>query len=156
MRTGRSGELLYAPPRMDTLLSPAGSLASLTAAAFLAATVVPFSSEAVLFAVLRAHGDLYWPALALATLGNTAGGLSSYLIGRFLGAKKPLIQQPPAQLERMRRWGAPALLFAWLPLVGDALCIAAGWLKLNWLQATLWQAAGRFARYWIVAQGAGL
>lgn len=142
--------MLYARERMDSLFTPAGSLLSLGAAAFLAATVVPFSSEAVLFAVLRTHGDLFWPALVIATAGNTAGGMSSYLVGRFLGAKKPL-----TQLERMRRWGTPALVFAWLPLIGDALCIAAGWLKLNGLQATLWQAAGRFARYWAVAQSAG-
>ena len=43
---------------------------------------------------------------------------------------------------------------AWAPFVGDALCIAAGWLKVNWLGATLFSAAGRLARYWVIAQGA--
>ena len=134
---------------MEALFSPEASLASLLAATFLAATLIPMSSEAALFAVLKLHPYLFWPALGVATLGNTLGGLTSYLIGRFIGAKKPL-----AQVERLRRWGAPALLLAWLPLVGDALCVAAGWLKLNWMQAMLYQAAGRFARYWVVAQGA--
>jgi membrane protein YqaA with SNARE-associated domain len=48
------------------------------------------------------------------------------------------------------------MMLAWLPVVGDALCVAAGWLKLNWLAVLLFQAAGRLARYWAVAQGASL
>jgi membrane protein YqaA with SNARE-associated domain len=127
------------------------SLWSLLAASFIASTLVPLSSEAVLFGVLRLHPELFAAAIAVATLGNTLGGMSSYLIGRFIAQKKPL-----TQLDRMRRWGAPAMLLAWLPVVGDALCVAAGWLKLNWLAVMAFQAAGRLARYWIVAQGASL
>ena len=134
---------------MDSLLSPSGSLLSLFAAAFLAATIVPLSSEAALFAILKLHGDLYWPALLVATAGNTLGGMSSYLIGRFIASKKPL-----AQLGRVQRYGAPALVLAWLPLVGDGLCIAAGWLKLGWIAVAAWQVLGRFLRYVLVAQGA--
>ncbi len=134
---------------MENLLSPEASLWSLFAAAFVAATLVPLSSEAALFAVLKMHGELLWPALAVATLGNTLGGMSSYLIGRFIGSKKPL-----TQLERVRRYGAPLLLLAWLPIVGDALCVAAGWLRLNWIAVALFQAAGRFARYGLISAGA--
>ena len=136
---------------VDALISPEASLWSLLAASFLAATLIPLSSEAVLFAVLRMHAELLWPALAVATLGNTLGGLSSYLIGRFVAVKKP--PGEVAQLERMRRWGAPLLLFAWLPVVGDALCVAAGWLKLDWIAVAFYQAAGRFLRYWLLAVG---
>jgi membrane protein YqaA with SNARE-associated domain len=134
---------------MEAFFSPAASLASLLAAAFLAATLIPLSSEAALFGVLKLHADLFWPALGVATLGNTLGGLSTYLIGRFIASKKPL-----TQVERVRRLGAPALLLAWLPVVGDAFCLAAGWLKLNWMQVAAYQAAGRFARYYLVANGA--
>ena len=141
---------------MDSLLTPAESLLSLGLAAFLAATVVPFSSEAVLFGVLRMHGDLFWPALAVATAGNTAGGMSTWLIGRYIASKKPPTRLERAQVERVRRWGAPALVFAWLPVAGDALCLAAGWLRLGGIEVMLWQAAGRFARYWVVAGSAGL
>jgi membrane protein YqaA with SNARE-associated domain len=129
--------------------TPETSLASLAVASFLAATLVPLSSEAALFGVLRLHPDLAWPALAVATAGNTAGGLTSYLIGRFLATRRPL-----ARVETVRRWGAPALVLAWMPLVGDALCVAAGWLKVNWVAATAFSAAGRLARYWVIAQGA--
>lgn len=125
------------------------SLASLAAAAFLASTLIPISSEAALFALLKLHADLAWPAIAVATLGNTAGGLTTYAIGRWFGSKKPL-----TQLERVTRYGSPLLVLAWLPFVGDALCLAAGWVRLNWIAVALWSAAGRFARYWLVAQGA--
>jgi len=143
-----TGFYLYSS-RVETLLSPETSLVSLFAASFVAATLIPLSSEAALFAVLKMHGDLLWPALAVATLGNTLGGMSSYLIGRFIASKKPL-----AQLERVRRYGAPVMLFAWLPFAGDALCVAAGWLKLNWIAAMLFQAIGRFVRYWLISVGA--
>ena len=136
---------------MDWLFSPEGSLGSLLIASFLASTLIPLSSEAALFAVLKLHDDLLWPAIGIATLGNTLGGLSSYLIGRVIARKKPL-----KQVESVRRFGAPILLFAWLPLVGDALCVAAGWLRLHWIPVTLWQGIGRFARYWLVAHGATL
>ena len=131
------------------LIGAEASLASLLAASFLASTLVPISSEAALFAVLKLHADLAWPAIVVATLGNTLGGLTTYLIGRYFGSKRPL-----SQLARVRRYGSPLLALAWLPLVGDALCLAAGWVRLNWVAVTLWSAVGRFARYWVVAQGA--
>ena len=135
--------------RRTGLIGAAASLASLFGASFLASTLVPISSEAALFAVLRLHADLLWPAIGVATLGNTLGGLTTYLIGRYFGSKKPL-----TQLDRVRRYGSPLLALAWLPLAGDALCLAAGWARLDWVAVALWSAAGRLARYWVVAQGA--
>jgi membrane protein YqaA with SNARE-associated domain len=132
-------------------LTAEASLGSLAVAAFLAATFVPLSSEVVLITVLKLHPDLHWTAVGLATLCNTLGGMTTYLIGRFLAAKKPLREH-----ETVRKWGPAALVFAWAPFVGDALCVAAGWLKVNWIAAAAFQAAGRFARYWVVAQGAML
>jgi membrane protein YqaA with SNARE-associated domain len=130
-------------------LTAEASLASLALAAFLAATFVPLSSEVVLVAVLKLHPDLHWTVLGVATLANTAGGMTTYLIGRFLATKRPL-----REIAAVRRWGPAALLLAWAPFVGDALALAAGWLRVNWIAAAACQAAGRFARYWAVAQGA--
>lgn len=132
-------------------VGPESGLAVLAAASFLAATLLPLSSEAVLFGLLKLHPDLAWAAIGVATLGNTLGGMTSYFIGRFLAHRKPL-----RHAETVRRWGAPALLAAWAPVVGDALCVAAGWLRVNWAAAAAFQAAGRLARYWVVAQGAAL
>ncbi len=134
---------------LAALVTPFGSMVSLFAASFLAATLIPLSSEAALFAAIKLHGDLYWPALIIATVGNTLGGMSSYLIGRFIGSRKPL-----TQIARLQRYGAPAMILAWLPLVGDGLCVAAGWLKLNWVAVIAWQLVGRATRYFLVAQGA--
>lgn len=136
---------------METLLSANGSLAALAAAAFIAATVMPFSSEAALYAVLKLHPDLYWVALAVASAGNTAGGMTTYLMGRWMAQVKPL-----RQLARVRRWGAPVTALGWLPMAGEALCLAAGWLKLNAWTVLCWQGVGRFARYWVIAQGSTL
>jgi len=132
---------------VETLLSPEGGLAAVLAASFIAATLVPFSSEAVLFGYLKLHPGNAALAVALATLGNTAGGMTTYLIGRLVPEKKPDMKA----LAWLHRYGAPATFFAWLPIVGDALCAAAGWLRVNWLAALLFMAAGRLARYLVIA-----
>jgi len=122
-----------------------GELAALFGASFAAATLFPLPSEAALFAYLKAHPDQAALGVAAATFGNTAGGMTSYLIGRLL---------PGRDLQRVdfvKRYGAPALLFAWLPVVGDALCVAAGWLRMYWPAALLFMAAGRLSRYVAVA-----
>src|SRR5688500_5984511 len=107
-------------------MDPVVSLWALFAASFLAATVLPGGSEAVLFGVLRFQHELTAKAIAVATIGNTLGGLSSYLLGRVLPQGRPL-----KGLGALRRYGSPVLLFSWVPIVGDALCVAAGWLRLN-------------------------
>jgi membrane protein YqaA with SNARE-associated domain len=135
---------------VETLLSPEGGLVGVYVASFLAATVVPFSSEAVLFGYLKLHPEHAALAVALATLGNTAGGMTSYLIGRLVPERKP----DTRALAWLKRYGAPATLLAWLPLVGDALCVAAGWLRVNWLAALGFMAAGRLARYLVIAYAA--
>ena len=122
------------------------SLATLFTSSFLAATLLPGGSEAVLFGVLKLHPQQFWSALAVATLGNTLGGMSSYLIGRIIPQTKPL-----KGLATLQQYGSATLLLAWVPIIGDPLCVAAGWLRLNpWLSA-LFIAIGKFARYWIVA-----
>ena len=122
------------------------SLWTLFASSFLAATLLPGGSEAVLFAVLKFHPELAWNAVAVATAGNTLGGLSSYVIGRVLPQGKPL-----KALSVMQRYGSPALLFSWVPLIGDPLCVAAGWLRVNAAAATLYIALGKLARYAAIA-----
>ncbi len=127
-------------------MSETTSLWTLFASSFLAATLLPGGSEAVLFGVLKLHPDQLWAALGVATLGNTLGGMSSYLLGRFIPQKTAM-----KGLERVQKYGAPILLLSWIPVIGDPLCVAAGWLRLNpWLSA-LYIAAGKFARYWVIA-----
>ena len=122
------------------------SLWTLFVSSFLAATLLPGGSEAVLFAVLKAHPTLYWPALVVATIGNTLGGMSSYLVGRLIPQRREL-----KRLEAVRHYGSPILLFSWVPIVGDSFCLAAGWLRLNPSSSVAFMAAGKFARYVAIA-----
>jgi membrane protein YqaA with SNARE-associated domain len=122
-----------------------GELAALFAASFAAATLFPLPSEAALFAYITSNPQSLAIAVATATLGNTAGGMTSYLLGRLI---------PPKDLKGVswvKRYGAPVLALAWLPVVGDALCVAAGWLRMRWPLALAFMAAGRLARYLAVA-----
>ena len=128
-------------------MSEETSLWTLFASSFLAATLLPGGSEAVLFGVLKLHPDRYWSALALASVGNTLGGMSSYLIGRVIPQTTPL-----KGLDTARRYGSPALLLSWVPLIGDPLCVAAGWLRLDPWWSLAFMALGKFARYWVIAQ----
>ena len=122
------------------------SLLSLFISSFLAATLLPGGSEVVLIGVLKVYPELLWPALLLSALGNTLGGMVSFGMGRILPQTRKL-----KHVEKIQHYGTPALLLAWVPLLGDALCLAAGWLRLNPWQAAFFMALGKFARYWIIA-----
>ncbi|HEX9627367.1 MAG TPA: YqaA family protein [Acidiferrobacterales bacterium] len=118
--------------------------------AFAAATLLPGGSEAVLAALV--YSATHPPALLLgvATLGNTLGGMSTWLLGRLVARRYPLRPHTPRRqqaAEWLRRWGSPALLLSWLPLIGDALCFAAGWLRLPATASALFMAIGKAARY---------
>lgn len=122
------------------------SLWGLFISSFLAATLLPGGSEVVLVGVLKLHPETFWLALLLGTIGNTLGGMVSFGMGRLL---------PPTHqlkfVDKIQCYGTPALLLAWVPVIGDALCVAAGWLRLNPWHAALFMAIGKFARYGLIA-----
>ena len=122
-------------------------LLGLAAACFLAATLIPLPSEAALVVYLHFHPERTALAVAVATVANTAGGMTSYLIGRLIPQRK----LNSRALAWVQRFGAPATFLAFLPIIGDALCLAAGWLRVPWLGALGFMAAGRLARYVVVA-----
>ena len=121
------------------------SLWGLFFSSLLGATLLPGGSELVLLGVLHLHPELLWPALAIGTLGNTLGGLVTFGMGWLL----PQTQQLK-HVEKMRRYGTPALLLAWMPIIGDALCLTAGWLRLNPWYAVLFMGIGKFLRYLVL------
>jgi membrane protein YqaA with SNARE-associated domain len=124
-------------------------LAALFASAFVSATVLPGNSEIVLIAVLGAFPERFAQAIAVATIGNTLGGLTTYGVGRLVAQRKV----PDARsLAWVRRYGAVALLFSWVPVVGDALCAAAGWLRVPFWASAPPLFLGKLARYLVVAQ----
>jgi membrane protein YqaA with SNARE-associated domain len=127
------------------------SLLGLFLSAFLSSTILPGTSE-VVFVVLATQGDLSaWNLLAIATAGNTLGGMSSWALGWLISWWYPLTElSKPAQrlaVERVRHWGSPVLLLSWVPFIGDPLCIAAGWLRITWVGALLFIGIGKGCRY---------
>ena len=130
----------------------AGSLAGLFASSFLSSTLLPGNSEIVLAAVLASLPHLFWPAIAVATIGNAAGGMTSYALGRLIPAEGGRKLAPRA-VALAQRFGIPMLLLSWVPVIGDALCVASGWLRQDWRLATLAIAAGKLVRYVVVAEG---
>ena len=127
-------------------MDASSSLWALFASSFLAATLLPGGSEFVLAGVLNAYPQQYWPALAVATIGNTLGGMSSYLIGRIIPQRTVI-----KGLKWVQRYGSAVLLASWVPIIGDPLCVAAGWLRVNPWLAALFMALGKFARYLVIA-----
>jgi len=125
---------------------PEAGLAALFVSSFLSATLLPGGSELVLAGVLTLRPGQLVAALTLATLGNTLGGMSTWALARRLPGKADT-----GRLAWVRHHGAPILLLSWAPVIGDALCAAAGWLRLAWLPCLLWMAAGKLLRYALVA-----
>lgn len=126
-----------------------GGLWSLFFGSFLAATLLPGGSE-LLLVTLALRGEAPLALLGVATLGNTLGGMSSWLIGYLLAhraAPMPTRPRHTRALGYLRRWGALALLGSWIPLIGDPLCVAAGWLGISPWRSLLAIASGKAARY---------
>ncbi|CAN5409935.1 YqaA family protein [soil metagenome] len=122
---------------------------------FLAATLLPIGSE--LFVTLMvARGNNSGLIWLVATAGNYLGALTNYYVGYwggdFLFARyiqvKPESQQKAQALYQ--RWGAPVLFFSWVPIVGDALTVISGTLKLSLSVFTIWVLLGKGLRYVVV------
>jgi membrane protein YqaA with SNARE-associated domain len=124
--------------------------ASLFGSSFLSATLLPGSSEALLIALLIAQKASVYGLIVAASLGNTLGGLTNILLGRLLPLKRQGRWHDTA-MTWLHRLGPAALLFSWLPVVGDLLCVLAGWLRFAWLPAMLFLAVGKTLRYIVIA-----
>ncbi|WP_337014097.1 YqaA family protein [Pantoea sp. AS142] len=124
--------------------------ASMFGSSFLSATLLPGNSEALLIALLIAKKTSVYGLLLAASLGNTLGGLTNILIGRLLPLKRQGRWHDTA-MTWLHRLGPAALLLSWLPVIGDLLCVLAGWLRFAWLPAMLFLAVGKTLRYIVIA-----
>jgi len=142
------------------------SYAALALSAFLAATLLPFSSEAVLAALVAANRPQEaWALFAVATAANTAGSCVNWVLGRFLLHWRdrrwfPVSAQRLARAQAwFRRWGQWSLLFAWVPVVGDPLTVAAGALREDFVRFVVLVGIGKAARYaavvWLTGEAWG-
>ena len=130
---------------------------SLFVVAFAAATILPISSEAVLSALVASDGFDLSLMIAIASLGNTIGACVSWALGRYClrWQEKRWFPISTAGLERgtkwFRRYGLFALLFSWVPIVGDPLTVVASIFRVRFFWFLLIVAAGKTARYIVVA-----
>lgn len=121
-------------------------------ASFLSATVVPFSSEAVLAAMI-VGGANPWVAIAVATAGNWLGGLSSYGIGylgkwewmeKYLGIDKQKVEGWKPKIDR---YGSFFAVLSFLPIIGDVISVALGYFRARFWLTAFWMLVGKFGRY---------
>ncbi|MDR2384927.1 MAG: VTT domain-containing protein [Tannerella sp.] len=121
-------------------------------ASFLAATVLPFSSEVILTGVLLT-GASYWQCIIAATAGNFLGGMTCYWMGRIGKIEwiKKYLRLDISKLQRVQNWiakrGSWTGFFVFLPGIGDFIAVALGFLKANWKIVALAMFAGKFIRY---------
>jgi membrane protein YqaA with SNARE-associated domain len=119
--------------------------------AFISSTIAPGGSEAVLAYLV--HQAEIRPGLLLftATLGNTLGAVTTWLLGLWVARRCPLEnllgEKRLKAVQTVRRFGVPILLLSWLPIVGDAFCFAAGWLGMSFPASLAAIALGKLGRY---------
>ncbi|MDO9238337.1 MAG: YqaA family protein [Aquabacterium sp.] len=127
---------------------PEVGLTAIFVIAFVSATLLPMGSEPAVFGLVKLQPELFWPAVLVATLGNTLGGALTWWIGfearRVSGRIKPSDHRAMTWLSR---YGAPACLLSWLPIVGDPLCAVAGWLRLPFWPCLFYMGLGKLGRY---------
>jgi membrane protein YqaA with SNARE-associated domain len=127
---------------------------TLFAWSFLAATVLPLASEPMLIALVRTGGDPVAP-VAVATAGNYLGACTTYLLARAAARRLAPVSKAVASHRRavtlVERFGQPALLLSWVPVIGDAIVAVAGGVGIRFLPFSLWILAGKLARYSAVA-----
>lgn len=135
---------------LAALALPEYGLTTVFMVAFVSATLLPLGSEPAVFGLIQLNAALFWPAIGVATVGNTLGGVLTWWIG--FGAHRVLdkYRHSPTHLRALdwlERLGPRACLLSFLPIIGDPLCAVAGWLRLPLAPCAGWMAAGKFARY---------
>ena len=137
-------------------MSDALSLASLFASSFLSSTLLPGNSEVVLVAMLLSGVSQPWLLVLIATMGNSLGGLTNVILGRFFPLREKSRWQEKA-VGWLKRYGAATLLLSWMPVIGDLLCLLAGWMRISWGPVLFFLCLGKALRYvlvaWVTLQG---
>ncbi|HRH87963.1 MAG TPA: YqaA family protein [Rubrivivax sp.] len=136
---------------LAALALPQYGLSTVFVVAMLSATLLPMGSEPVVFGLVKLDPALFWPAVLVATAGNTAGGAISWWMGYAAERTYERVRhRPPGEARALRwlqRFGPKACLLSWLPLVGDPLCAVAGWLRLPFWPCVGYMAIGKLLRY---------
>lgn len=127
-------------------------------ASFLAATILPFGSEFV-FVTLIAMGLDPWTCTIVASVGNWAGGMTNYYLGRLGKIEwiEKYLKIPKAKIDRIQHFlegkGASMAFFSFLPVVGDIIAVALGYMRANVYVVNAAMFLGKFARYAAIMYG---
>ncbi|TXC65247.1 DedA family protein [Piscinibacter aquaticus] len=138
---------------LATLALPEYGLSTVFVVSLISATLLPLGSEPAVFGLVKLNADLFWPAILVATAGNTIGGAISWAMGygAELAYERVTHKHVEAKaLKWLERFGAKACLLSWLPVVGDPLCAVAGWLRLPFWPCVVYMAIGKFGRYLVM------
>lgn len=136
---------------LATLAVPRVGLSAVFVISVVSATLLPLGSEFAVIGLVKLDESLFWPAVLVATAGNTLGGAISWWMG--YGAERAyerIKHHKPHEvraLQWLERFGPKACLLSWLPAVGDPLCAVAGWLRLPFWPCVGYMAIGKFLRY---------
>ena len=135
---------------LQWLALPQFGLSTVFLVSFISATLLPMGSEPAVFGLVKLNPDLFWPAVLVATVGNTLGGAVSWWMG--LGTHQAVDKARGSATELralawLQRFGPRACLLSWLPVVGDPLCAVAGWLRMPFWPCLAYMAMGKLARY---------
>lgn len=131
------------------------SLWGLFVSAFISSTIAPGGSEAVLAYMVTTGKFQVVNLIAIATVGNSLGALTTWFLGWLTEKKFPvenvLDRRKQKSILWVRKWGVWSLLFSWLPVIGDGLCFAGGWLRLTFWPSCLAIVIGKGVRYAVLA-----
>ncbi len=123
---------------------------------FLAATVLPLGSEWMLvLMIVKGFSPTY--CVLIATAGNYFGACTTYLIGWWGSEYVPrrILRMNDRQVERAKghyeKYGSWSLLFSWVPIIGDPLCLVAGIFRVHFVRFSVLVFSGKFARYALLA-----
>ena len=159
--TGFAGRAAYTHCLMEAWLNqllvmlalPQFGLSTVFVVSFISATLLPLGSEPAVFGLVQLNPQLFWPAIGVATVGNTLGGAVTWAMG--LASHKVVDRYQHSKhhlkaLDWLERIGPKACLLSWLPIVGDPVCAVAGWLKLPFWPCMVYMAIGKFGRYLVM------
>ncbi len=127
-------------------------------ASFLAATILPFGSEFV-FAGLLAMGMNAWGCVIVASVGNWLGGMTNYYLGRLGKIEwiEKYLKVDRGKIEKMQQWlegkGAIMAFFSFMPVVGDVIALALGYMRANVYIVNVAMFSGKLLRYILIMYG---
>lgn len=141
---------------LQWLALPEFGLSTVFVVSLISATLLPLGSEPAVFGLVKLNPNLFWPAIVVATIGNTLGGMISWWMG--WGAHRVVErirgkQSDPYHARALiwlQKLGPRACLLSWLPGIGDPLCAVAGYLRLAPLPCMFYMAVGKALRYWVM------